>query len=40
MFDEIMCATTRCRNEANDLHHVLRHRAMWRGQGIEVDDGP
>jgi hypothetical protein len=40
MFDEIMRATTRCRREAEDLRHVLRHRAMWRGQGIELEDGP
>jgi hypothetical protein len=40
MFDEVMRATMRCRREADDFRHVLRHRAIWRGQGIEVDDGP
>jgi hypothetical protein len=40
MFDEIMRATRRCRREADDFRHVIRHRAMWRSQGIEVDDGP
>jgi hypothetical protein len=39
MFDEVMRGTMRCRREADDLRHVLRHRAMWRGQGIEIDDG-
>jgi hypothetical protein len=37
MFDEIMCATTRCRHEASDLHYILRHRLLWRGQGLEVE---